>query len=420
MVQIQDILLEKNTWWKAPEKFSAEYKDRTIYKKIKHYLKERQILALVGLRRTGKTTLMMKIVEDALNDNYNSNSIIFFTFDELKNIEIREILKVYAELNSKNIADGKLLLLLDEVQKLSNWQDQLKHIYDTYKNIKVIISGSESLFIRKKSQETLSGRLFEFKIKQLSFKEFLSFKEIKIDNPKLYAKELETQFKEFLISGGLPELVDKTDKEFIRKYIKESIINSVIFKDIPTLYPVKDPAVLESILNIFIDNPGQIIDINKLSIDLNLFRHTVSAYLRYLEDSFLLIKLYNFSKNKRTSERKLKKFYPSICSIYLSYQDTADYASKVFENMVVIQTDAKFFWRDAYKNEVDIVLAVDDILPIEVKYGSDLDTTGLKIFMHKFKAKNGLIISKNEEKHLQNEKIDIIPAYRYFYGIETK
>jgi len=71
----------------------------------------------------------------------------------------------------RSFTEGKYLLLLDEIQKVSNCDDQLKRIYDvSRKNIKIIVSGSESLLIRKKSKETLAGRMFDFKVEPLSFK----------------------------------------------------------------------------------------------------------------------------------------------------------------------------------------------------------------------------------------------------------
>lgn len=175
MAKIKDVLLESNPWWK--EEFKLEYHEREIHKQISEYIPLQQIIAFTGLRRVGKTTLMHKIVFDSIKNRFDSRNVIYFSFDEFREIEIREVLKEYEALMGKDLKDGKYLLLLDEIQKLTNWEDQIKRIYDTAgKNIKIIISGSESMFIKKKSKETLSGRVFEFKIETLSFKEFLDFR----------------------------------------------------------------------------------------------------------------------------------------------------------------------------------------------------------------------------------------------------
>src|SRR5574341_1318909 len=152
MAKIKDALLESNNWWK--EEFKIEYHERDIHKEVSRYIPLPQIIALTGLRRVGKTTLMYKIAFDFINEGFDPKNIIYFSFDEFREIEIREVMKECEESMGKNFRGGKYLLLLDEVQKLTNWEDQIKRVYDTYgKNIKIIISGSESLFIKKESKE---------------------------------------------------------------------------------------------------------------------------------------------------------------------------------------------------------------------------------------------------------------------------
>lgn len=222
-------------------------------------------------------------------------------------MEIRELMKAYEELMERNLREGRFLLLLDEIQKLKNWEDQLKRFYDIFgRNTKVVISGSESLFIKKKSKETLAGRLFEFKIDLLSFGEFLQFKGIDLRPSGLYEGEMRRLFNEFILTLGFPELIGVKEKEVIRKYVRESIVEKIVYRDIPGLFKVKDPAVLESMLNVISEEPGQLIEVAELGKELGVTRQTVSSYLRYLEESFLVRKLYNFSRNRRKVERKLK------------------------------------------------------------------------------------------------------------------
>ena len=98
-------------------------------------------------------------------------------------------------------------------------------------------------------------------------------------------------------------------------------------------------------------------------------RRVVSLYIGYLENSFLIKKIFNFSRNQRKTAKKLKKYYPSIPALGFIY-GSEDIKPKIFENTIVLQTKANFFWRDAYRNEVDIVLDNEkDIVPLEVKYG---------------------------------------------------
>jgi predicted AAA+ superfamily ATPase len=238
MAKIRDVLVESNPWWK--KKFRVEFKDRDIYGKIQKYLYLPQIIALTGLRRVGKTTLMLKIVEDYIEKGFDPVCIIYFSFDEFRDVEIREFLKEYEALVEKDLTKGKYLILLDEIQKLKGWEDQLKRIYDTFgENIKLIISGSASLLIKRRSKETLAGRLFDFKVETLSFKEFLSFKGINYKPVGIHEKELAAFFNQFTRTLGFPELVNIQDREIVKKYVKESIVEKIFYGDMPRLFTSK-------------------------------------------------------------------------------------------------------------------------------------------------------------------------------------
>ncbi|MEM7816016.1 MAG: ATP-binding protein [Candidatus Aenigmatarchaeota archaeon] len=412
MATIKEALRDSNPWWERP--FKLQFKERELYKRLQKFLHLPQIIALTGIRRVGKTTIMLKIVEDYINSGFEPKSIIYFSFDEFREVEIRKVMAEYEEMMERDLREGKYLLLLDEVQKLSNWEDQIKRIYDTFKNIKIIISGSESLFIRKRSKENLAGRIFEFRLEQLSFREFLSFKDLSLSPADLYEKKLISEFNEFILTQGFPELVGIRDKEIIKKYVKESIMEKVIFRDIQNLFKIKDVTKLESLINILMEEPGQIIEISGLSKEIGLSRQALSNYLFYLEEAFLIRKLYNFSMSRRKVERKLKKYYPAIVSVDLLFRGDEFSRSRVFEWCIVNQMKAEFFWRDAYKNEVDVVVFNKKPQPIEIKFGK-IDLDGMLAFMKKFKISEGTVISyRTEEKRKINKKtISIIPAFKF-------
>jgi predicted AAA+ superfamily ATPase len=402
-----------NPWWK--KEFTIKFNYRELYDKIQKYIPLPQIIAFTGLRRVGKTTMMLKLVEDQIKAGFEPRNIIYLTFDELRDISIKEVIKEYEEIFEKDIQSGKYILLLDEIQKLKDWENQLKVLYDLLINkVKIIISGSESLFIKKKSKETLAGRIFEFKVEPLSFHEFLLFKQLKFDPIKLYESELYKQFELFIQTQGFPELVEIKDEEIIVKYIKESIIEKVIFRDIPSQYKIKDITVLDSLLSILMEDPGQIIELSDLGSELNISRQTLSNYIKYLEDSFLVKKLYNYSPNKRKVERKLKKYYTTILSPKLIFKADDQSRSKVFEWLMVNQLSAEFFWRDPYKNEVDIIKINKLIKPIEIKFGK-IETKGLLKFLDRHKLDSGIIISNKAEetRKIEGKTIKIVPGYKF-------
>lgn len=413
MPQIKDILSDLNPWWKRP--FAAIYKDREVYGQIKKFQSLRQIVALTGLRRVGKTTLLMKAAADAIAAGTDPRRVVYFSFDEFRDVELRAVLHAAEELLESDLAGVPALFLLDEIQKLADWDEQIKALYDISPALKMMISGSESLFMTHRSRATLAGRIFEFRVEPLSFQEYLSFTGQKTEPRALFARELKRAYESYLKIQGFPELVGFENQEIIRKYIKESIVDKVLYRDIPQLRRVKDISVLESLLRILMDEPGRIVDLTALGADLGITRQTLSLYLKYLEDSYLIRKLYNYSKNRRKTERKLKKIYPVIPSPDLFFRDDDMARSRSFECSVVNQLRAEYFWRDPSKNEVDVIRDGAPPLPVEIKSGR-IETRGVAAFLKKFKAKDGLIISRDKEfvHEEDGRRIRVVPAHVYF------
>jgi hypothetical protein len=113
-------------------------------------------------------------------------------------------------------------------------------------------------------------------------------------------------------------------------------------------------------------------------------------------------------------ERKLKKYYPTILSVDLAFRDDALSVSRTFEWMMVQQLGAEFFWRDPYRNEVDIVLTDDGgPVPVEVKSGRSA-VKGLLAFMRKFDVDKGYIVTPDREgeREVNGRTVSTVPAYR--------
>jgi len=224
----------------------------------------------------------------------------------------------------------------------------------------------------------------------------------------LYKKEILSEFKNFLYCNGFPEIINE-NQEFIRKYVKENVVEKIIYRDIPQIVRIENPEILSQIFNIIARNPGQMVQMDKIAMDFNISRQTASSYLDYLEKSFLIRKLYNFSRNARKTQTRLKKYYPVI--LFPEEIENREIFGNVFETFVVNELNAEFFWRDIYKNEVDIILTLQKgIIPIEVKV-SNIETKPLNLFINKFKLKEGIVLTYDKEETIGN--IKVIPFYKY-------
>lgn len=419
---IKKLIISYNPWWSGD--FVLDYKEREIYENtIKKFIASPQIIALTGIRRVGKTTIIYKIINDYISQKIDPKSIFYFSFDSTKDIDLFELIEEYELITKKSVKKNKLIFCFDEIQKVEDWENKLKTLYDIHKhkgNIKIYISGSESLFIKNKSKESLAGRIFDFKVSQLSFKEYLNFKGIDYSNTILQESTLIKAFDNYIFTQGFPELIDTNNEIEVMKAYTEEILEKVMYTDIIRQYNVRDIPTLDSIIKIISKEPGQILDLVSLSNELKVSRQTVSTYIQYLIDSFLIKKIYNYSKNTRKSEKKLKKYYPAIISNSVLFSNDVLLRSKVFETLIINQTAVDFFWRDDYKNEVDAVFVGNSTIPLEVKYGK-IDIKGIVRFLTVHKLKEGYIISYKEEKEIKEKgkpTIHIIPAWKFLLNKE--
>ena len=408
-------LLKYNPHWE--KQFQYPYpKKRGIFDVLLNTISRRQIVEIVGLRRTGKTTILFQLINSLLNKDVNPYSILYFTFDE-EISTLDDLLQVFSLQTQIDFKKERVFIFLDEIQKLPNFQNQLKIYYDLYPNLKFFISGSTSLFLKKKTQESLAGRIISFYLPPLDFKEYLRFKDKSevLEKPLVFEREIEKEFAIFLKSQFIESIFLKDLRE--KKEYLASIVKKIIFEDIPQFFPVNNPEILWQLTKIIAQYPGLFINYQSLSKKIGVSNKRISAYLFYLEESFLVKKIYNFSRNLLTSEKKLKKFY--LASPSLSWA-LSDFVSKgqLVENLVLSLGDYKFFWRDAYQHEVDFIKVQDSkIIPIEVKSKKDIEKKDLKslmIFAKKFKTPKAIIFTENVKPaitKLKDLQIERLPVY---------
>ncbi len=410
-------IINYNTWWETGSVNDIPDYKRSLFHELIKYLDDRQILVIYGLRRTGKTTIMYQLIDYLLKNNINRSNILYFSFD-YTNIELKDIIEDYEKYILKKpikMENNKIYIFLDEVQKLNDWENKIKIYYDLYKNIKFIISGSASINIERNSNESLAGRMYDFILKPLTFKEYLALKNINYDinNIEIYASKLSYLFNDYLLKGGFPEIVNEDDEIKIKRYIN-SIIERVALIDIPEEFHIKNIELLKNILNITGDQPGFILNYDSLSKDFNVSKETLINYFYYLEYSLIIKLVLNFRGSFASASRKMKKVYFYNSSFLYNYKNIMNYNyyGKLIENFVMQELDAKYYFRDK-SYEIDFILKNDNIIPVEVKYRNNVETKNFIKVLKKLNLNYGIIISKDEFRNeiIDNIKIKILPVW---------
>lgn len=380
------------------------------------------MVILSGIRRAGKTTLLFQIIDELLRKRaVNPYEILYYSFDEERG-EIKDILDEYQSsvLKTAISTPGRVILFFDEIQKLENWPEKIKIIYDLHPNIKLFLSGSAAIDIRQGTRESLAGRFFDFHIEPLDFEEYLVFMDRKIDKERegIFELEIRRSLEHYLESGGFIEALG-FDEHQRRKYFKEGLLERVVFRDLPSVFTVRSPELLYRLITVFAHRPGMYLDYKNLGNDLGYDQRTISDYTSYLEHALILSKLYNYSPNRLTNEKKMKRVYLSSAAFSLALAGQVD-RSLLFKQFFVNVFKARFFSKTPQGDEVDIVLDDDDeIMPVEIKLKKEIkrrDAVALSKFMKRHSLKKGILVSENVEASFADDSLttEIIPYWKYW------
>jgi hypothetical protein len=421
MVDLETLLVRFNPWWRGkPVEGISGLKPRFLYQTLLTQMESKQVIAITGPRRTGKSTLMRHLIHSLIERGTEPMNILYFSFDEVlaREAEIIERVLLTYEESFLGRELRNVFIFLDEIQYLQDWAAIVKRYYDLDAGIKFVISGSQSLEVRK-GKESLAGRIYEFVLPPLTFREFLYLRGMEIDRVPLEFEKLNKVRKkllpkrkdilmalaDYLKRGGFPELLWEGDIENARRYVM-SLLKKVVFEDIPRVFPIENPFQLNEILKLVARRPGVLIEYQSLASSLGMARQTVSKYVSALEEAFILTLLVNYRRSTAATLRKKKKAYLTTHSYALPFVEPEELLANpswAVENVVASHLNAKFFWRNA--GEVDFVV---DGIPIEVKYGREADMKGLLRFMKKFGARRGIVVTRDVFRKVSREEAEIL------------
>jgi predicted AAA+ superfamily ATPase len=361
-------------------------KSRKVANNIEKWLKEKEIIILSGVRQVGKTSLLHLMEERLIKGGISQENIIYLN---LENIGILSALNE----NPENVflyttdRSNRNYFLIDEIQYLDNPSNFLKLLYDTYgEMIKFVVTGSSSLELKARFQDSLVGRKVSFEILPLDFEEYLSF----IESPLLSAlgrsnlsSELQDSFQkklnDFLLYGGMPAVVLQSDPDKKRKLLNE-YVSTYINKDIRAIGRIENIASFNNFIRVLAASIGNLLNISELASTVGIERRLLERYLDLLHGTFVLYRVLPFSANVRTRISKRPKTYffdsgirNAIIANFSELEARSD-AGALFENFVYMEflknrSDEIYFFRTSAGSEVDFVFQSDMLTTlVEVKY----------------------------------------------------
>lgn len=372
---------------------------RTEYQIIKERIKESRkfIQVVMGARQIGKSTVVKQVLND-LDEPYR-----MFSADNVPATNSAWISDCWAAARSlkENKGWDSIVLVIDEIQKITNWSEVVKKEWDadTFNdtNIKVLLLGSSRVLLEKGLSESLAGRFEEIRMTHWSYQEMKECFGFTLD--------------QYIFYGGYPgAALLIRDEDRFSQYIQSAIIEATINKDILMDTPISKPALLRQTFELGAAYSGEILSLNKMLGSLQDAGNTVTlaSYINLLNESGLLCGLQKYSidlARRRASIPKLQVYNNALKMVYspLTFEEVlVDRKSwgRIVESCIgaylvsqsFVHRFEVFYWRER-DDEVDFILRKKgSVIAIEVKSNAEKKTAGLEKFKQLFQPKKAFIV----------------------------
>lgn len=423
MSQIIDSLRTLNPHWAKKPIIGQHIVKRTVLEGVLDTLKLRQLKDILGIRRSGKTTLLYLIIDYLIQKGIEPSKIFFLSFDNinLNTSSFDEIEKAISE-----VCIEPEYLFLDEAQEKKGWERWVKQMYDLRKFKQIFVSGSNASLLSKDVGQLLTGRHTTTIMFPFSFKEYLyangwdNFDENYLLSEK---NKLLFYLNKYLKNGSFPETVNADDNLVVR--VLSDIYNDIISRDIAARHRIEREKI-DLLAKFLFSNITKEYSYNSLAKSIGINIETVEKYLSYLTESFLFSSLNMFSYKLKVQYKQNKKIYAIDTglrnSIYFGFSRDL---GKLYENAVFIELKRRnqeiYYWKG--KGEVDFVvregLKIKEIIQV-CQDISDEKTKKREInslieAAKALKIKKGIIITDDTSKEdiVEDIKIKYIPLWKW-------
>jgi len=324
---------------------------RDLYiNKIKEFIDKPFIKVITGIRRSGKSSILLLLKEEILRRGAEEKNIHFINFESFNYSEIKTGEDLYTSIKQQITPSNKHYILLDEIQEVIGWEKAVNSFLLDF-NADIYITGSNSHLLSSELATFLAGRYVEFQIQTLTFRECLSFNtELQKSDKSRFEK-----FEYFMRIGGFPVLHTSTYSLESAYKIVFDIYSSAILRDTVQRYKIRDVELLERIVKYVFDNIGNSFSAKNIAdyfksqqrkIDLN----TVYNYLNALESAFIIKRIQRYDV-KGYKDRMISGILENIVLLELLSRDYKVAVGKVGTkeiDFIATKGNSKFYIQVAY------------------------------------------------------------------------
>ena len=390
--------------------------------RIKQEIKFPNILAILGIRRSGKSVFTWLLMKD---EKFGYINFFDERLSKFQATELSLVIQAFLELYN-----GVDYFVFDEIQRIEGWERFISRLRTSKK---IIITGSNSDLLRGNLSSLITGRHLDVTIFPFSFREFLKMNDTEIirewylyDDKRARVKRL---FNNFLVKGGFPEVQNLGTR------ILQEIFRDIIENDIISQHQIRNKVGIRNLSQYLASNISKEISFEKIKGFLDIRNsHTVAKYVGYLEESYMFFLLKRFSNKLKEQFIAPKKVYAIDLALAnsISFRITHD-QGRQFENMVFLElmrrnlylglNEELFYWKDHRGREVDFVIKKENEIIELIQVSSIIDeddliqreTANLILCSNELKCRNLTVITLDyeAEQMIKGEKIRFIPIWKW-------
>lgn len=338
--------------------------ERKQYMQQLRNLKDQNVIKVIsGVRRCGKSTLLMMFAEELIQSGVDRKQIQFYNFEDLDTLAIGDIYQIHTYIKERLVDDKPNYIFLDEIQNVAEFQRLVDSLY-IKPNVDVYITGSNAYLLSGELATLLTGRYIEINILPLQFAEYYQFTLSK--SPNLSKQDILANFIHY---GGIPEYNKQLNiSEKQADLFAQSVLKTIVEKDIFQRLNITNKHDFNKIIDFVFDSVGSYVSPRSISDTLRsngiiIDKQTVAKYLDALCEAYLIYKVPRFEIKGKGLLQTLNKYYvvdPSFAKVRLKKAILKD-RSHWLENMVyleLLRQNKEVFIGKRHNLEVDFV-AID-------------------------------------------------------------
>ncbi|WP_458454720.1 ATP-binding protein [Methanobrevibacter sp.] len=309
--------------------------------KLNDYVNSDFVKVYIGVRRSGKTSLMYNIIDEIKSMGVKDENIIFISFEsrEYANIDSSEQLDEVVYRKAENL-EGKVYLFFDEIQQVKGWEKSINS-YRVSIDSDIYITGSNSKLLSGELATLLTGRYLTINVYPFSFKEFLQYKN-EIDGIELTKDAINELYDDYFNFGGMPGIFSLGSDDFKKLALKD-IYNSILFEDVVSRFKINNIDLLQCFVRYMVSSTGEIFSSKSIknylkSNNIYTSQDTLLKYNQYLNQSFFISKCKCFLIKGRKEMKILGKYYLTDHGFHHALiEDNMLKVTKILENIVYVE-----------------------------------------------------------------------------------